>query len=168
MEPNKRFSDSAPYPAIQVEGPNAAYAKEMLDNIGSRDSEMTAISLYIYNSTILKAQKTEFSENFHHIAIVEMHHLDIFSQLALQLGADPRLWCRRSRGMTYWNPSYNEYPRALPQLIRYAQAGEEKAIAQYRRQSRLIQDPHIVAILERVIKDEELHLALFRKMLKQC
>lgn len=64
---------------------NPAYAKAMLDNIGGLNSEMSAISLYVYNNLILE-EKKEIAAIFHKVSIVEMHHLEIFGKLALLLG----------------------------------------------------------------------------------
>ena len=81
------YADSAPYPPIQVCGRNPRYASAILSNVGACNSEISAVSLYFYNSLITKEYGGDISECFHHISIVEMHHLDIFGQLALLLGA---------------------------------------------------------------------------------
>ena len=86
-----RYTADLPYPPIKVEMKNPAYAKAMLDNIGGLNSEMSAISLYVYNNLILE-EKKEIAAIFHKVSIVEMHHLEIFGKLALQLGEDPRMW----------------------------------------------------------------------------
>ena len=44
------FSDPAPYPSIEVCEKNRMYAKAMLANVGSCNSEMSAVSLYFYNT----------------------------------------------------------------------------------------------------------------------
>ncbi len=49
-----RYTADLPYPPIKVEMKNPAYAKAMLDNIGGLNSEMSAISLYVYNNLILE------------------------------------------------------------------------------------------------------------------
>ena len=81
-----------PYPPIKTDSRNLEDAYAMLSNVGSSNSEMCAVSLYFYNSVILKPEYADFAECFHKISIVEMHHLDIYSSLACQMGLDPRLW----------------------------------------------------------------------------
>ena len=44
------YSDHIPYPPVKVDGKNPQYAAAILSNIGSCNSEMTAVSLYFYNS----------------------------------------------------------------------------------------------------------------------
>lgn len=46
------YSSDVPYPPIKAESGNPAYARVMLDNIGGSNSEMSAISLYIFNQLI--------------------------------------------------------------------------------------------------------------------
>ena len=86
------YSDHTPYPPVKVDGKNPQYAAAILSNIGSCNSEMTAVSLYFYNSLVTREYYHDVAECFHRISIVEMRHLDIFGELALKLGTDPRLW----------------------------------------------------------------------------
>lgn len=58
------FSHEAPYPPVRAERPNPFYAQEILSNIGSCNSEISAVSLYLYNSTILSISHEEFSKFF--------------------------------------------------------------------------------------------------------
>ena len=50
------YSSDAPYPPIKAESGNPAYARVMLDNIGGSNSEMSAISLYVFNQLITGCQ----------------------------------------------------------------------------------------------------------------
>ncbi|MBT9779419.1 rubrerythrin family protein [Clostridium sp. MCC353] len=161
------FSDSTPYPPVKVECPNLRYANEMLSNTGSCNSEMSAVSLYFYNSVILMENRKDFADIFHEISIVEMHHLDIFSQLAFMLGADPRLWTYQGRGARYWSPACNHYPRPLAALLQNALLGEQNTIAKYRWQASLIQDRCITNLLNRIILDEQVHVSIFQAMLAE-
>lgn len=161
------FSDSKPYPPVKVCGANPQYARLMLKNIASYNSEMSAISLYIYNSVVLKSEYPALADCFLEISKVEMRHLDIFCELASLLGADPRLWSYTGRKLSYWSPSSNQYPRLTPQIIEYAISGENEAIESYKRQSAWVRDENIVNNLNRVILDEERHIEVFHSMLKE-
>ena len=44
------YTASIPYPEKQKVRPNKYYACEMLDNVGGCTSEMSTISLYLYNN----------------------------------------------------------------------------------------------------------------------
>lgn len=161
------FADSSPYPPLCVERPNPGYASEMLTNIGSCSSEMSAVSLYIYNSTILTDRNREFAQIFHKISMVEMRHLDTFCHLSHMLGADPRLWTCSGKRPCYWSPACNRYPTQLDTLLKNAIQAEQDTILKYRRQAEQIQDAYVVDILQRIILDEQLHVQIFREMLDE-
>lgn len=155
-----------PYPSIRVDSPNLTYGCEMLSNIGDVVSEMSDVSRYFYISVVANECYSSIAACFHHISIVEMHHLDIFSKLALLLGEDPRLWCGKTR-KRYWSPSYLNYPKDIRGLIAESIKAEEAAISKYSKQASIIRDMNIVAILQRIILDEERHLQIFRDMYHQ-
>lgn len=161
------FSHDGAYPPIEISCRNPAYAREMLDNLGGSNSEMSAVSLYLYNNLITDEKLRDISYIFHKISIVEMHHLEIFGKLAYCLGEDPRLWtCCNNRRM-YWSPSYNKYPVELARLMHNALNGELAAIEKYRRQSECIDNENIVANLCRIIEDEEVHVKIFRQIIEE-
>lgn len=155
-----------PYPPVRVNNPNPIYAGEMLGNMAEVVSEMSDVSRYFYIAVVTKEQYSRISTCFHEISIVEMHHLNIFAELAKLLGADPRLWSGHIR-KRWWSPSFIGYPRGLRALIAESIKAEEAAISKYSRQSRTIQDMNIVAILNRIILDEERHLQIFKKFYQQ-
>lgn len=157
-----------PYPPVQTDSRSSDYAYAMLSNIGSDNSEMSAVCLYFYNSVILEPGYAEFAECFHKISVVEMQHLHIFASLASQMGLDPRLWCMQNRRRSYWSPAYNSYPRQIHEVIENSIKGELAAIQKYTRQSEIIRDENIVDILDRIILDEQHHVELFHNMLDKC
>ncbi len=160
------YHAAAPYPPVQAGQINQNDAKLMLDNLGGRNSEMSAISLYFYNTLITEEHK-EIANVFHRISIVEMHHLEIFGKLAKQLGADPRLWVCQGNKSVYWSPGYHFYPTHLPALLDYAMEEEQAAINKYKKQTCCIANQNIVNNLQRIIQDEELHIQLFAQLKKQ-
>ncbi len=160
------YKVNEPYPPVQVISPNPVYACEMLSNMADVVSEMSDVTRYFYIAVVTKPHYSWISTCFHYISIVEMHHLNIFAELALLLGADPRLWnCRECT--QWWSPSFIGYPRELRALIAESIKAEEEAIRKYSRQANTICDMNIVAILHRIIRDEERHLQIFNDMYKQ-
>ena len=71
------------------------------------------------------------------------------------------LWSWQNRQRVYWTPGYNQYPREIKALLTNAITGEKAAIRKYQCQADSIEDPHIAAILKRIILDEELHVEIF-------
>ena len=156
-----------PYPPVQPESCRPEYAYAMLSNVGSDNSEMSAVCLYFYNSVLLTQEFPNFAGLFHQISIVEMHHLDIFASFAFQMGLDPRLWSMKNRHMSYWTPAYNRYPRIIRMVIENSIRGEIATIDKYTRQAESIKDANIVENLNRIILDEQHHIKLFQTMLEQ-
>nr|WP_138263622.1 ferritin-like domain-containing protein [[Clostridium] hylemonae] len=145
---------------------NRAYGRMMLDNMGGQNSEMSAVSLYVYNNLLID-EDARLSGIFHKISIVEMHHLHIFGEIARMMGENPRLWTYRGNQMTYWSPSYNNYPIEIRPLLTNALNGERKTVQKYEEQCRRIKDIHIVECLKRIIQDEEIHIHIFESLLEE-
>ena len=160
------FKVDLPYPSIQTKSRCPEYAFAMQSNVGSGNSEMSAVSLYFYNSLILKPDYAYFAKCFHEISIVEMHHLDMFADLAFQMGSDPRLWSIDRLKKCYWTPAYNHYPREIREVIENSIKGEMAAIQKYSKQADMIRDENITDILNRIILDEQRHIEIFHKMLE--
>ncbi len=158
-----RFDMESPYPDIRVRCKNKFYARMMLDNVGGMNSEMSAASSYFYGALVSEGYE-EVSRAFHGISIVEMHHLEIFSALAMDLGEDPRLWTQKGNGKIYWSPSYNCYPYRISAILHDAVQGEKLAIEKYCEQARIIRDDNIRQNLLRIIEDEELHIKILTEL----
>lgn len=165
-ESEEIFASQKPYPPVCITERNCTYGRMMLDNIGGANSEMSAVSLYLYNNLLLDLDKY-LSYVFHKVSIVEMHHLEIFGQLARLNGENPRLWTHRGNKMQYWSPCCNRYPTELKPLLINALEGEKKAVQKYTMQCEHIKDVHIVKCLKRIILDEELHIEIFESLCKK-
>ncbi|MEG2571089.1 MAG: ferritin family protein, partial [Clostridia bacterium] len=109
----------------------------------------------------------EVSEAFHEINIVEMHHLEIFGELAYKLGENPRLWSQRGIQKKYWSPCYNRYPVQIHSILENSLSGELMAIKKYEMQCRAIANTNITDILKRIIADEEVHVEIFKKLIEK-
>ena len=121
-----------PYPPVQPETHRKEYAYAMLSNVGSDNSEMSAVSLYFYNSILLSPQHAAFARCFHQISIVEMHHLDIFASFAHQMGLDPR---QHSLSPAAAGPSSKRHPGRAGGHWKIPPAGGNHPGRQHRGQS---------------------------------
>lgn len=158
------FADG-PYPPVEVEGPNLQYARMLAIDFASGKSEMTSVTQYVYQSWVLAPQFAEVAETMHCIAMVEMHHLDILGNLITLLGGNPQYYAAPARRPMVWNGNMVNYSQTVAMAMRQNMALEKAAIDTYRRQAAVIQDAHIVAILNRIIQDEDVHMRIFRKYL---
>jgi len=156
-----------PYPNLRVEAKNPAYARVMLGNIGDQSSEMSSYALYLYNQTITRAEP-ELTEAFRVVAEVERKHLELLSDAAFQLGADPRLWAvtgNVAQPMRYWSPGLLSYTANTRAMLQNALALERATIAKYERQTQEIRDDGILLLLRRILLDESMHVDIFRSLL---
>ncbi|MDR2753811.1 MAG: rubrerythrin family protein [Oscillospiraceae bacterium] len=153
-----------PYPAVKTAGPNIAYARMMLRNIGSRNSETSSCMLYLYDRAVTTAYP-EISNVFEQIMHTEEIHLDLFSQAAFQLGADPRAWYVPGGRAQYWSPAALRYTTVLRPLLQNALALERATIAEYELQIQKTQDEGLLQLLRRVLLDESMHVEIFRSLI---
>lgn len=156
-----------PYPPVKVEEKRKDYARMMLDNHGGRNSEMTAIALYLYDNLVLFEHNEKLADVFMAINEVEMRHLHIFGKLAKLLGAEPRLWTKERQGPKYWSPAYVQYSHDPAKILQQAITEETQAIEKYIKQSEVIEDKYIVEMLKRIIVDEKHHVEIFKALQKE-
>ncbi len=155
-----------PYPPVAAQIKSPAYAQAMLSNMSGSVSEMCAVSLYFYNR-LLSQEQQKIADIFSKMAVVEMHHLEIFGTLAHQMGADPRLWQRRAGRMLYWSPGYNDYPQELLPILQNSLKCEQLTIQKYQDQAEEISDENVVENLMRIILDEQVHASILKELIEQ-
>lgn len=158
-----------PYPEVRVQRPNRFYAELLLDDYAGQVSEMTAINQYFHHHIIFEERYPDLAELEECISIIEMWHLEMLGETIRLLGVDPQFRTLTNNRQVYWCADNVYYGNALCDRLAADVAAEKQAIAKYREHQRLIRDPHIVEMLERIIMDEEHHLKLFTEaMNKYC
>ncbi len=153
-----------PWPPVQAAGNDPCCAAAMLDNAGGQISEMSAIGFYCFHSLAASAWQ-EVTDAFRQICRDEMRHLEIFSTLAMQLGAEPRLWSpcgSLSSRCRYWTPAYLTYHTGLDSILAAAMDEEERSRQKYLMQAAWIQDENVCDNLRRIAEDEILHLQILK------
>ena len=158
-----------PYPKISVEKQNTEYAKILSDIYAGNISELSNITLYIYEHIVLKNNYKEYSNVLKKIAIVEMHHLDILGELINLLGIKPVFmkYDEIKKGFIPWKASYLNYDIDIKNIIDLDIKSEKESIKHYKDALKLIKDKKIVEIINRLILDEELHLKIFEEYKKK-
>lgn len=171
MQPSSEafpVADSAPYPPLKVTGPNIQAACRLAQALAGAKSEMTAIMSYEYQHWILTACRPDLAETVFRIAKVEMHHLDMLGQLVVLLGGEPRFGCDQRGCCAWWNGGMISYTRDVRQILLNNIADEQKAAEFYRTAACDIPDPCVAAVLNRIARDEALHVDIFTRFLKNC
>lgn len=164
---NPRFAVKEPYPEVRVAGRNLYYARLLLDDYASNLSELNAINQYLYHHFRFRHRGLkDIAKLEEALAIVEMGHMEILADLILQLGGDPHFKGFLNNNQQYYSAAYVYYGHSVLDMLAADAAAERGAIIQYRKHVEIIEDPYIKAILNRIIKDEELHLKLFTEALR--
>lgn len=165
MEPSISYASPEPYPSIQVAAPDLRYAQMLSSVFASAQSELTTITQYTYFSWVLDQKDQALIGGFRQIAQVEMHHLDLLGRLITALGGNPAFRSYPYKRPAFWSSGVLQYQCNTEKALHISIAGEQTAIDGYRHLSKLIQDPGVTAVLQRIILDEEIHIQLFQQYL---
>jgi bacterioferritin len=150
-----------PYPTPRVLGKNHYYASLLLEDYAGISGELTAIHQYIYHYLTLEDHHTAIATLTQQIAIIEMHHLALLGKTIRLLGKYPIMHSNNHGLIRFWNANFVYYGDTVYDKLSANMKHEMDAIQTYRRHQRLIDDPFIQELLERIILDEEYHLQLF-------
>lgn len=158
-----------PYPPIQVQGKNLAYANLLSIDYCGAVSEMSAIAQYINNENRLSCEKCPMAKTLLGIAMAEMMHLQKLGELICLLGGKLSFAAKQNNGrQRMWTPEYLTLPETAGRMILADIEAEKAAIHQYKMHIKVIQDGCVNAVLERIIQDEEYHIMLLQTLLREC
>lgn len=148
-----------PYPEIEdaVEDKNTVMVLKNLAS--SNNSELLASLQYIYQSVISDSVMPEVAHVLEEIGIVEMSHLEMLMNAVVEFGGDPTY--ADSRG-NFFSASNVFYSKKLKEFLDANIEGEHMAIEAYRKAINMVDNASLKALFSRIIKDEELHIKLFR------
>lgn len=164
-----KYAATSPYPEIRVLGPNLYYASLLMDDYAGLTSEFTAISQYLYHHFFFKDIDKELGDLLENISIIEMHHMEMLADTIKKLGGNPVIAGSYSTCGSFWNGNFVHYGMNVCDRLKADIDSEYKAIYEYEKHIRMIHDPHIQAILRRIILDEKVHIKLFNNaLLKFC
>ena len=123
---------------------------------------------YVYQSIILgQLGKAEMSKKLLSIAVNEMHHLELLGTAITRLGAPPAFTACLPYPVGYYSASSVNYAKSPQEMIEADIAAETNAIADYHKILARISNENLIALIERIIEDEELHLCAFVEMRKE-
>lgn len=156
-----------PYPPIRVKEKNEAFANLLSIDYGGAVSEMSAITQYICGENLLCIDNCPVAQVILGIAMAEMIHLQKLGQLIHLLGGDVDFIARYRNGRRkLWTPEYIKISNNLENIISSNIDSEKDAINQYKMHIHMMNDENVIAVLERIIKDEEYHIMILRALLE--
>ncbi|MEG2014439.1 MAG: demethoxyubiquinone hydroxylase family protein, partial [Clostridia bacterium] len=133
----------------------------------TKDGELTAILQYIFQSFIFRDKDPETANTLESIAIAEMMHLKLLGNSLKNLGVTPIYSAQPPFPHNFYSAEYVTYSTTPVKMIMDNIYGEMNAIATYKKMLLLLKNEQVSAIIERIIIDEELHLATLKKLLEQ-
>ena len=154
-----KYASNLPYPEIQVE-PNVAESKLLMPVYSGSSGELTAVMTYCFQ-TYITPKYPDIQEALEGIAITEMRHHELLGKAIYQLGGYPIMGAR-----TYWNGSFANYTLDPRKYLRQNIVAEETAILNYERTILNLTTDSVKMLLERIILDEEVHIKIFKELLK--
>ncbi len=154
-----------PYPPLDGLKEDHRSLRILSPAYAGKEGELTAVLQYVYQSlTFEKLGMPERGKTLLGIAVNEMHHLELLGTAIANLGAPPVFTAFPPYPVGYYSASNVNYCKNPKNMIAADIRAETRAIADYKKMiSRLCNEP-LVALLERIIKDEEYHLTVFEKI----
>ncbi|MGI6168529.1 MAG: ferritin-like domain-containing protein [Christensenellales bacterium] len=167
MDSAAKYRVDLPYPESRNLKKNRRFARILLNDYAGKTSEMTAIAQYVYQHMILKRTYPEVADALMGIAVTEMHHLDLLGEAIFGLGVLPKYRTIQNERPFWWSGAEVDYEKTLRYILTANVEAEEAAIYEYQNTIRMINDPSIVALIRRIILDEELHVDIFNALIKK-
>ncbi|WP_195264284.1 MULTISPECIES: ferritin family protein [unclassified Clostridium] len=150
-----------PYPKIEISEKNSNYANLIKRSYAGNISELTAVTQYTYQGLIAN---NIIGNILKKIAEVEMHHLEILGELIVALGENPDFSINKKDKKLNWNSKFICTSDSIKDMLLEDIKNEEEAIKLYRKTANSINDENIIAILNRIILDEELHIKILTNL----
>ncbi|KLU64283.1 LysM domain protein [Desulfosporosinus acididurans] len=143
----------------EIPEPNFTYAIWLYDAYAGTDSELTAITTYLYQAVLL--DRPEFDALLRPIAYDELRHLEKLALALRHLGVDPRYGALSSGHWVDWRSRFINYTSELCALLDANIEDEAKAHRVYLELANKIPISEIQEILTEIACDEERHYYLF-------
>ena len=154
-----------PYPPLQAEAENQAYASLLAIDYCGSVSELSAIAQYINHENRLAVTDCPVAKVLLGIAMAEMIHLQKLGGLIVLLGGNVDYTAKTQNGKrVMWTPAYLSLPESLKKMLAADIESENAAIRQYQMHRQMIRDPYVDAVLARIIQDEEYHILLLKAL----
>lgn len=167
IQPKHPYSLPDKYPVPRVTEKNPYYASLLLEDYAGISGELTAITQYIYHSITLESTHPAIARLTRHIAITEMHHSELLGKTIQLLGKFPVMRCIHNDSITFWSAKFVDYGNDVYDKLTANIQHEAHALHSYKTHLRLIADPFVCELIERIILDEEYHLRLFSRFQKE-
>ena len=157
------YSAPASYPEPRVIRPNQYYAQVFREILSGPAGKRRAVSQYTYHSRALSRQHGSLADTLQRLAEVEAGHIHL-AMRAIHLLEGSTLRDTPS-------PGEREYPiyRGKDSCDRLAADlhMERLIINECKAVQAIVEDPFILLLVERIIQDDEVHVATLSRLVRQ-
>ena len=148
-----------PFPSVKTITPDAMTLRIISPAYAAPSGELTAVLQYIYHSFFFDKEGYEdIADTLESIAIAEMMHFDLLGKTVLALGAAPLYTQYPPSSFNFYSTKYVAYSCKLKDMLEDDILGERHAIRAYENMLCKLKNQQVYAIIERIVKDERLHL----------
>ncbi len=162
------FSAKAPYPSLEGIQPSPHDLNIVGNSYAGRISEFSAIAQYVYHQLEAKGDgRVPIGQTLLSIAQVEMRHLNILGTVVGRLGGTPSFYYREEGRLVPWQGGLVDGCRQVVEMLQSDLRLERQTIACYHWQGAQVSQPQITAVLNRIILDEEIHVQVLERLLKE-
>lgn len=128
--------------------------------------ELTTLSTYIYNSTLLAGSCPQLASLFESISMTEMRHFRLLGRAIHRMGGNPviRTDLRVSTFELCHDSPRSRVESVSRQMLRAAINGEQTAAWEYRALAEKTRDDALKHLLCRLAADEEEHARMFQNL----
>ena len=148
-----------PYPEIEGAVDDRNTVRILKNLASSSESELTASMQYMYQYVVSDSVMPDVAKTLEEISIVEMTHLEMLMHAMTEFGGDPTYTDARGN---YFSTSSIFYSKKLKEFLDANIEGEKMAIEAYKNAIRAVQNESLKQLFARIIKDEELHIKIFK------
>ena len=160
------YQEESDYPAIEVVSPNEYYASLLFEDYAGSNGEMTSFAQYEYHYMDHCHYDYRIARHLRNIASVERRHMEILGELICLLGGFPVYRSNLYHENSYWNAKRIDYGRNIEEQLKLDLEKEYRCICNYNIHIKLIDDPYIKQMLERIVKDEYVHTTVLQTLIR--
>lgn len=157
-----KYSLDLPYP--ELVGPfYPADVRCIVDDYSGKTGELTAVMQYLYQHYITADYDERISKAMKEVAIVEMRHHAMLGEAIAKMGGDPIM----GGSTCFWSGANVNYIKNPIAFLQHNIMMEKQAIANHSRAAACVKNPTLSELMLRIVKDEEVHVAIFKELLDE-
>lgn len=167
MDKIKPLIADLPYPDTSVLTPDIYSGRLISFAYATQYGELSAVLQYTYHAVNFSLFSEETASLLQSISIAEMLHFKLLAKAMLHLGVNPVFTANPPQKSNFFNTSDIYYSTTREKMLLDDITGELNAIANYKKMISLLKNEQVAAIIERIVLDEELHVAALQQAIKR-